>query len=300
MEDLGAPLFVSWQLTKDCNLACVHCCTDSAPGRALPDQLSKSEALEVAGRIVELGVPYVMLCGGEPTLVPHFWDVAEALGAGGVRLKVETNGQLFGPAEAERLAKLPVRSLQISLDADDEETYRKVRPGASLAKAHAAIRAARAQDLPVEVTFAPTRGNIHHIRAVLKRAERLGVFRLNSGELMKLGTAEKLWDRVEPSAEQYAAFFDFLESAESPVELCFEPRNLLRELAASAAAPPQTLLLLSNGDVRLHPALPYFAGNVRDLDLSALWRASRAMWASEDVQRSARGDGLTTGIRSKQ
>jgi len=27
---------VTWQLTRDCNLACLHCCTDSAPGRALP------------------------------------------------------------------------------------------------------------------------------------------------------------------------------------------------------------------------------------------------------------------------
>ena len=24
-EDLGAPLYVAWQITNECNLACLHC-----------------------------------------------------------------------------------------------------------------------------------------------------------------------------------------------------------------------------------------------------------------------------------
>ena len=114
---LGAPALVAWQLTRDCDLACVHCCTDSAPGRALPGELTREEALAVAARIAGLEVPKAMLCGGEPTLVPHFFDVAEALGRAGVWLKVETNGQRFGPEEARRLKPLPVSSVQVSLDA---------------------------------------------------------------------------------------------------------------------------------------------------------------------------------------
>ena len=38
IDSLKAPLFVSWQLTRDCDLACLHCCTDSAPGKRLPDR----------------------------------------------------------------------------------------------------------------------------------------------------------------------------------------------------------------------------------------------------------------------
>ena len=66
IDALGAPLFVSWQLTRDCDLACLHCCTDSAPGKHLPDELTPVEALRVAGEIIDAEVPYVMLCGGEP------------------------------------------------------------------------------------------------------------------------------------------------------------------------------------------------------------------------------------------
>ena len=73
-------------------------------------------------------VPYVMLCGGEPLVVPHFLAVAEALGRAGVQLKIETNGQRFDAAVATRLARLPIRSVQISLDGDTEEVYGRQRP----------------------------------------------------------------------------------------------------------------------------------------------------------------------------
>ena len=52
IDHLGAPLFVSWQLTRDCDLCCLHCCTESAPGKRLPDELDADEAMRVADEIV--------------------------------------------------------------------------------------------------------------------------------------------------------------------------------------------------------------------------------------------------------
>ena len=124
IEQLRAPLLVTWQLTRNCDLACLHCCTESAPGKRLPGELDADEALQLAREIINTEVPYVMLCGGEPLVVPHFLCIAEALGNAGVQLKIETNGQRFDAEMAERLARLPVRSVQISLDADSEEVYR--------------------------------------------------------------------------------------------------------------------------------------------------------------------------------
>ena len=80
IDGLRAPLFVSWQITRDCDLCCLHCCTESAPGKRLADELDAVEALNLADQIVRSGVPYVMLCGGEPLVVPHFFALAEALG----------------------------------------------------------------------------------------------------------------------------------------------------------------------------------------------------------------------------
>ena len=69
IDALRAPLLVTWQLTRDCDLACLHCCTDSAPGKRLADELTREEALRLAADIVASDVPYVMLCGGEPLVV---------------------------------------------------------------------------------------------------------------------------------------------------------------------------------------------------------------------------------------
>jgi MoaA/NifB/PqqE/SkfB family radical SAM enzyme len=129
IDSLKAPLFVSWQITRDCDLCCLHCCTESAPGKRLPDELAADEAMALADQIVRNEVPYVMLCGGEPLVAPYFLALAEALGQGGVQLKIETNGQNFDAGIANRLARLPIRSIQISLDADTPDVYGRQRPG---------------------------------------------------------------------------------------------------------------------------------------------------------------------------
>ena len=39
-DDLAAPLYVAWQITNECNLACLHCIEESGPGKAFPDELA--------------------------------------------------------------------------------------------------------------------------------------------------------------------------------------------------------------------------------------------------------------------
>lgn len=290
IDSLGAPLLVTWQLTRDCDLACLHCCTDSAPGKRLPDELSRDEALELAADIVACEVPYVMLCGGEPLVVPHFFDVAEALGKGGVHLKIETNGQRFDDAVATRLARLPIRSIQVSLDGDTEAVYSRQRPGGSLAKAHAACGAARAAGLPLEVTFAPTSINIHEAEAVIERARALGAFRFNTGKLMRIGTAARHWKRVEPSAEAYRTFRAVLarQAGKPGMELCHEPFSMEDGLRQSASEPPATLLVLPNGWVKVAAALPQVCANLRGTTLSEAWEAYRNAWRGPTMTKAVR------------
>ncbi|MBI3297944.1 MAG: radical SAM protein [Elusimicrobia bacterium] len=289
--DLSAPLFVSWQLTRDCNLACLHCCTDSAPGRKAPGELSREEALRVARQIVEAGVPYAMVCGGEPTIVPWFWEVVEVLGRGGVQLKIETNGQSFGPSEAARLASLPIRSVQISLDGDSEAVYAKQRPGGVLSKAHAACRAVVSAGLPLEITFAPTRVNIHEAEAVAARAVSLGAFRFNTGALMRLGTAAKLWDRLEPTVEQYAAFRAVLERLDGglnkKIEYCYTPFTIEEGLREGLSAPPATLLVLPDGRVKVAAPLPFTCADLRQASLAQAWDDYRSAWERPQVREAA-------------
>ena len=293
INQLRAPLLVTWQLTRNCDLACLHCCTDSAPGKRLPGELDVEEALQLVREIVHNEVPYVMLCGGEPLVVPHFLRIAEALGNAGVQLKIETNGQKFDAKMAERLARLPVRSVQISLDADSEEVYRRQRPGGSLAKAHAACEAARAAGLPLEITFAPTRLNIHEIGAVIKRAHTLGAFRFNTGKLMRIGTAARLWGKLEPSSEQYRLMLDTLQKqtkeVEASMELCYLPFSIEEGLHRSFEEPPATILVLPDGRVKVAAALPYVCADLRRQTLAQAWDAYRSAWRDGEVLAEVRG-----------
>ena len=280
IDALRAPLLVTWQLTRDCDLACLHCCTESAPGKRLPDELTRQEALRLAADIIESEVPYVMLCGGEPLVSPHFIEVAETLGAAGVYLKIETNGQRFDAAIARRLAALPIRSIQVSLDGDTEAVYARQRPGGSLAKAHAACRAVRDAGLPLEVTFAPTRINLHEAPAVLERARALGAFRFNSGRLMRVGTAARHWGRLSESEGAWGSFRALLGNAARAggMEVCHEPFSLEEGLAESLREPPATLLVLPNGWVKVAAALPHACADLRTCTLVHAWEAYRQAW----------------------
>jgi MoaA/NifB/PqqE/SkfB family radical SAM enzyme len=291
IDSLRAPLLVAWQLTRDCDLCCLHCCTESAPGKRLRDELDAHEAMRIAADIVRNDVPYVMLCGGEPLVVPHFLVLAEALGTAGIELKIETNGQRFDAETARRLARLPVRSVQVSLDGDTEEVYRRQRPGGLLAKAHAACRAVREAGLPLEVTFAPTRLNIHELLPVIERARALGAFRLNTGKLMRVGTAARLWDQLEPSAEQYREFRDTLDresGIEGPLELCYFPFTLADGLRAYVREPPATLQVLPNGWVKVAAALPQICADLRRQTLQQAWQAYCSAWHEDAVLSGAR------------
>jgi MoaA/NifB/PqqE/SkfB family radical SAM enzyme len=287
IDKLAAPLFVSWQLTRDCDLACLHCCTDSAPGKRVADELDAQEALDLAAEIVRNQVPYVMLCGGEPLIVPHFFAVAEYLGRAGVMLKIETNGQRFDVAAAQRLARLPIRSIQISLDGDTQEVYGRQRPGASLAKTHAACRAVSEAGLPLEVTFAPTRVNIHEVEAVIERARGFGAFRFNTGQLMRIGRAARLWHRIAPAAEDYKRFRDTLHwhqrVIDDTMQFCHDPFAIEGGLQNSLDAPPATMLVLPNGWVKVAAALGHVCADMRRMTLTEAWDSYRAAWRNETV-----------------
>jgi len=293
-ERLSAPLLVAWQLTRDCDLCCLHCCTDSAPGKPFPDELTAEEATNLVDVIVANEVPYVMLCGGEPFVVPHFLAVAERLGGAGVKVKIETNGQRLDREAAARLARLPIRSIQVSLDGDSEDVYRRQRPGGSLAKAHAACRAIREAGLPLEVTFAPTRINLHEAPRVIARARALGAFRFNTGKLMRVGTAARLWDRLEPTASQYEEFLELLAREASALvgemEICYSPFTLEEGLARALDDPPATLLVLPNGVVKVAAALPHVCADLRQTTLARAWQSYRQAWRDAgfiaDVRRA--------------
>src|SRR5215470_17513538 len=125
VEEYRAPLFLAWQLTNRCSARCIACCEESGPDKAWRDELSRDEALELARRIADFGIPYAAFGGGEPLAVAHCWDLFGVLSAAGIALKIETDGSRIDDAAADRLAALEVDCVQISVDGATAATHQR-------------------------------------------------------------------------------------------------------------------------------------------------------------------------------
>ena len=185
-DSYRAPLLVAWQLTNRCDAFCLACCEESGPDRGWDDELSRSEALDLARRIVDAGVPYVAFGGGEPLGVPHFWDILDVLTGGGVSIKIETNGHYIDAAAADRLAALGIGCVQISVDGATAETHERMRPGARFPAAIGAIERLVACGVRPEMVFAPTRINLAEIGPAFELAATLGCATFVTGPDQKL------------------------------------------------------------------------------------------------------------------
>ena len=126
-DDLAAPLYVAWQITNECNLACLHCIEESGPGKAFRDELSREQVFDVLAQFIEHEIPYLSFSGGEPMVHPLFFEMVEYVCAEGAQLKVETNGHYLTPENCERLRTLGVKAVQVSLDGATRSTFNRMR-----------------------------------------------------------------------------------------------------------------------------------------------------------------------------
>ena len=220
--------------------------------------------------------------------MPHFWELLELLAAGGVALKIETDGSHLDEPAAERLARLGVECVQISVDGAIPATHERVRPGGSFSAATLAIRRLVARGLAPQLVFVPTRHNIAEAAATYDLAVELGCSAFVTGPLMRIGRAAAGWQAIAcPEGQWQAAVAGLREHARSraePIALSIYPRDILAEMEQRLASPQAMLLVVPNGKVKLLNALPFAAGDLRRDSLEAAWQAYRAAWRSSEVR----------------
>jgi MoaA/NifB/PqqE/SkfB family radical SAM enzyme len=288
VDEYRAPLFLAWQLTNRCAARCLACCEDSGPDKAWRDELERGEALALARRIVESGIPYVAFGGGEPLGVPFCWELFELLSAGGVALKIETDGSRIDDAAADRLASLGVQCIQVSVDGARAATHDRVRPGSSFDSALAAIRRLAARGLAPQMVFVPTRWNLQEIAETYDLAVDLGCGAFVTGPLMRIGRAAADWDRLACADEDWAAAVRALRehaaSPAGPTALSIYPWDILEEMERRLASPQAMLLVVPNGKVKLLNALPFAPADLRRDSLEQAWQAYRDAWRSSEVR----------------
>jgi MoaA/NifB/PqqE/SkfB family radical SAM enzyme len=288
VDEYRAPLFFAWQLTNRCEARCIACCEESGPDRAWRDELRRDEALDLAHRIGEFGIPYVAFGGGEPLGVPHCWEIFDTLAGHGVALKIETDGSRIDTAAADRLAALAVRCIQISVDGATAATHDRVRPGSSFTAAIGAIQRMAARGLEPQWVFVPTRFNLHEIVAAFDRAAALGCGAFVTGPLMRLGRAAQDWSRMACGDEDWqravVALKERAASTGARMALSIYPWDIVTELEIRLESPQAMLLVVPNGKVKLLNALPFAPADLRRDSLRDAWLAYRAAWRTTQVR----------------
>ena len=106
---------VVWNITRRCNLRCIHCYSDS-DAREYPGELTWEQCQAVVDDLAQFGVPAVLLSGGEPLIHPRFFDLAAYARSKGLRLTLSTNGTLIDADAAKRIKELGFSYVGISLD----------------------------------------------------------------------------------------------------------------------------------------------------------------------------------------
>lgn len=126
----GAQFQVVWDVTHRCNLRCRHCYASA--GKALDDELTTEEALDLFDRLAKLGVAVIAFSGGEPLSRPDILQLISHARDQGIYVALATNGTLITPKRAEELRKAGAEYVQISIDGADAKTHDEFRgiPGA--------------------------------------------------------------------------------------------------------------------------------------------------------------------------
>jgi len=288
-DDLAAPLYVAWQITNECNLACLHCIEESGPGKAFRDELQADEVFGVIDQLIEQDVPYLSFSGGAASLHQQFLRMVEQACANGRQLKIETNGHYLDAANCARLRELGVKAVQVSLDGASRPTFNRMRVLGEFDTVVEGTKNLHAAGVPIEVNFSPTRFNIGEIGAAVDLAFELGAYSFYTGRTMYTGNAVKTWRIVAPSEEQYGEFFGVLHAKRDEyrgrMRVDFHEMGLLEELRYRLRHPAALLIVLPNGLVKLVNALPFVCGDLRKQSLAQIWRNFRRAWHDPRVAR---------------
>ena len=106
---------VVWNLTRTCNLKCVHCYTQSE-ARKYDGELSTDQCKRVLDDLAAFKVPAVLFSGGEPLVRKDVLELAAYARGLGLHVVLSTNGTLIDHDTAQKLKDLKFAYVGISLD----------------------------------------------------------------------------------------------------------------------------------------------------------------------------------------
>jgi AdoMet-dependent heme synthase len=215
------PRLIFWEVTKGCNLRCIHC-RATATELMSPSDLPTSKALDIISQIANFSNLILVLSGGEPLYRHDIFQLAEYATSRGIRTALATNGTLVTTDIADKIKNAGIKRVSISLDGSDASTHDTFRgiPGAFDAAIYG-MRNLQKVGVSVQINTTIARHNAHQLPDVLDLARRLGADALHTFLLVPVGCGIDIAAEQMVPPDEYESILNWFydQSLEGGIEL---------------------------------------------------------------------------------
>ena len=203
-----SPFIVIWEVTRACDLACVHCRAEAIPERH-PMELTREEGFQLLEDIRRFGRPLLVLTGGDPIKRPEIYDFIEHGSNLGLRMAMTPSGTPLMTKEViARCQEKGLMRLAVSLDGSNKEIHDAFRRvDGSYDWTLNILRWGRELGMSTQINTTITRHNIIEIDPLCDLMESIGVSLWSVFFLVPTGRG-KAEDEV--SADDYELVFSKL------------------------------------------------------------------------------------------
>jgi len=227
---------VAWEITRNCNLACMHCRASSTKG-PYGGELDTPSALRFLDQIAEVGNPIVILTGGEPLLRPDIFKVASYGTDKGLRMVMATNGTLITKAFAKQMADSGIKRISVSLDGATDKSHDDFRGVTdAFAGSLGGIELAKEAGIEFQINTTITKINLDQISKIQELGIKIGAVAHHIFLLVPTGRGKYIIDQ-EIDAEEYESilnwFYDQRENTSLQLKATCAPHyyRILRQRA---------------------------------------------------------------------
>ncbi|MGC9969356.1 MAG: TIGR04053 family radical SAM/SPASM domain-containing protein [Bryobacteraceae bacterium] len=203
-----APFLVIWEVTRACDLACVHCRASADPAPH-PLELTTEEGFRLLETIKSFGDPIMIFTGGDPLKRPDLFQLLEKSVALGLRTTVSPSPTpLLTPEAIAGFKRVGVARISVSVDGWDSASHDDFRqvPG-SFARAILALEEAQRVGLSTQINTTVSRHNYRHLEEIADIVDRVGADMWDVFFLVPTGRGAS---QVELNAAEFEEVFGFM------------------------------------------------------------------------------------------
>ncbi len=174
LEIDNKPRMIAWEVTRSCNLNCVHCRAASSLG-PYSGELSTEKCLKLIDEIAAVSSPVIILTGGEPLLRPDIFEIAAYGTNKGLRMVMATNGTLVTPAVVKKMLESGIKRVSISIDGKDAHSHDAFRQQkGAFDGAMAGIETLKAAGMEFQINTTITTNNLNQIKDIFNLTKDIG------------------------------------------------------------------------------------------------------------------------------